>query len=225
MIHDIKTSTDEKLESKCPFEFFYQYSKISEYKIRTHIMEKPWSGQLHFKNIWIWGPVGVGKSCWANNLVPSSSIYHKNINKWWDGYQFDAHKLVLIEDWPTDKSPLAQQVKVWGDHYQFIGEAKGSHLTIDPGPFFIVITSNFKPSDCFQEGDVNAITRRFQRIYMNENTLLLFTSVDSLILTTFNKESLWIFSSIFTCKDVTWQLPWRLQTFISVIRSNCPRKA
>lgn len=41
MMHDIKTSTDEKLESKCPFEYFYQYSKISEYKIRTHIMEKP----------------------------------------------------------------------------------------------------------------------------------------------------------------------------------------
>ncbi|KAK8854255.1 hypothetical protein M9Y10_016814 [Tritrichomonas musculus] len=96
-------------------------------------MEMPWNGELPQKNIWIW----------SNNLTSPWQIYHKNINKWWDGYQFDSDHLVLIEDWPVDKSMLGQQVKVWGDRYQFIGECKGSHLTIDPGRFFIVITSNY----------------------------------------------------------------------------------
>ena len=149
MMSYIKTMPDEELEAKYPFEFFYQYSKVREYKIKTNILEEPWTGQLHFKNIWIWGLAGVGKSRWVNNVGPSAAIYHKNVNKCWDGYQFDVYKLVLIEDWPNDKVMLCQQLKVWGDRYLFIGEAKGSHLTIGPGRFFIVVTSNYKPCDCF----------------------------------------------------------------------------
>lgn len=122
MMEDIKTLSDEELESKYPYEFFYHFSKISEYKIRTHKMEVPWQGQLHYKNIWIYGPPGTGKSRWSNNLTSPWNIYHKNINKWWDGYQFDSHHLVLIEDWPVDKQMLGQQLKIWGDRYQFIGE-------------------------------------------------------------------------------------------------------
>lgn len=76
---------------------------------------------------------------------------------------------MLIEDWPTDKSMLGQQVKFWGDCYQFIGQAKGSYLTIDQGKFFIVITSNYKPEDCFQQGDIEAVTRRFTEL---DNSIL-----------------------------------------------------
>ena len=141
--------------------------------IRTHKMEVPWQGQLHYKNIWIYGPPGTGKSRWSNILTSPWNIYHKNINKWWDGYQLDSHHLVLIEDWPVDKQMLGQQLKIWGDRYQFIGECKGAHLTIDPGKFFLVITSNYKPEECFLPGDVDAILRRFQVIHMeSEQTII-----------------------------------------------------
>lgn len=103
-------------------------------------MEQPWSGDLRSKNIWIFGKAGIRKSKWANNLIHPRNIFHKNINKWRDGYQFDNHILVRIEDWPTDKQMFAQIVKVWSDRYNFIGKAKGSHVTIDPGRFFLVIT-------------------------------------------------------------------------------------
>lgn len=53
---DIKTLNDDELEAKYPYEFFYHYNKISDYKFRTHAMEQPCGGQLHFKNIWIFGP-------------------------------------------------------------------------------------------------------------------------------------------------------------------------
>lgn len=48
MMEDIKTLSESELECKYPYKFFYHYSKVSEYKIRTHSMEMFWNGQLHF---------------------------------------------------------------------------------------------------------------------------------------------------------------------------------
>lgn len=50
LMSEIKTLSDEELESKYLYEFFNHYNKINDYKIRTHSMEQPWEGgQFHLK--------------------------------------------------------------------------------------------------------------------------------------------------------------------------------
>jgi hypothetical protein len=77
---------------------------------------------------------------------------------------------VLIGDWPSKPAGdmLNQHLKVWGDRYCCIGETKGSAMLIAPGKFFLIITSNYHPNQCFsREEDLGAIMRRFAVIDMN----------------------------------------------------------
>ena len=57
----------------------------------------------------------------------------------------------------------------WVDRYPFTGEVKGGQVMIAPGDFQLIITSNFKPEQCFRRHeDICAIRRRFTFIRMTE---------------------------------------------------------
>ena len=122
------------------------------------------SGSMHrlkTKNFWIWGPPGTGKSFWARTRAEPKQIYPKNANKWWDGYNETNHRVVVLEDFPSDGAHFTQLMKIWSDRYTFIGEIKGGQLQINPGKFFLIVTSNYSMQEVFAGPDNEAIRRRF----------------------------------------------------------------
>ena len=172
IIADAKILSPKEFEEKHPEEWYRNRERVMRTMIESAAQKaKPWSGMLHNKNIWIWGKPGVGKSKWACQLFPLENTFKKNFNKWWDGYNLLDTKCVIIEDYPCIPAgnALCQHIKIWGDRYQFTGECKGSHIYVDPGRFFLIITSNYPIEACFQNpDDIEAIKRRFEEIEMTE---------------------------------------------------------
>ena len=144
-----------------------------------------WDGDLKAKNYWIWGKPGVGKSRWASSHFPIQNQYKKAVNKWWDGYNIVVHRAVLLEDFPINGSIFSQHLKIWSDRYFFMAECKGSSMVVEPGRFFLIVTSNYPIESCFdQEEDKNAIKRRFTEIeFTSENRQLIdLLKIDKTIL-------------------------------------------
>lgn len=143
-----------------------------------------WTGELKDKNIWIWGPPGVGKSKWASNIMPVQHQYKKAVNKWWDGYNLCVHKVVILEDFPINGQMFVQHLKIWADRYFFMAECKGSSMVVEPGRFFLIVTSNFPIEACFENPeDIRAIQRRFKEIEITgPNDLMLSSELNSNIL-------------------------------------------
>lgn len=188
IIADAKIMNPREFEEKHPEEWYKNRERVIRCMLESAPQKAlPWDGLLHNKNMWIWGAPGVGKSRWANSLLPAGLIYKKNFNKWWDGYNLFGTKLVILEDYPAAPAgnALVQHMKIWGDRYSFVGECKGSHTFIEPGRFFFIITSNYPIDQCFQNpDDIDAIKRRFEEIEMtNENkTTIQATTLDIKIL-------------------------------------------
>ena len=161
MLHDVVTMEWGDFETKWTQQAFYHRRKLLEYKIEHLKPFDIWGGDLKMKNIWISGAPGVGKSYWARTRLSPENVFPKNVNKWWDGFVPERHKIVIIEDFPLDGGMFSQHMKVWADRYSFIGETKGGQMRIDPGRFFLVITSNYELDEVFKGSDSEAIKRRF----------------------------------------------------------------
>jgi len=88
------------------------------------------------------------------------------MNKWWDGY--DNEELIVLDDFaPEHGKYLGYFLKIWADHYVFNAEVKGGMLRIRPT--YIIVTSQYKLSACFDENEtVQALARRFQEWNMEE---------------------------------------------------------
>lgn len=148
---------DKDLEMKYPRKFFYKYNKIAESKINSMHMTVPWSGNLCEKNYRIYGKSWCGKFKWAHSVAPPDMTYVKSVNKWWNWFHPGQHKVIIIEDWSEDSKMLGQYMKIWGDRYNFMAESKGGHINVEPGSFYIFITSNYRIDECFNVQDVDPI--------------------------------------------------------------------
>lgn len=84
---------------------------ITLYKLHTAKLEDT----KELKNVWYWGPPGVGKSKRAREENPS--LFVKPLNKWWDGYSGET--AVLLDDVGQEHTFLSYFLKIWGDHYPF----------------------------------------------------------------------------------------------------------
>ncbi len=181
MLEELMNLSWEEFETKYPVECYRNYNKLTNYKFRHQKINDPWNGELKFKNIWLWGAPGTGKSRWAHNQRPSTEIYKKNVNKWWDGYDNSTTKLVLIEDFPIDnKDWLINIMKIWSDRYAFNGEIKGGTVYVEPGRWYLIVTSNHSIDEVFQgapEDDRNAIKRRFTEIELKIGSIVNWARV------------------------------------------------
>nr|WDW25737.1 MAG: replication-associated protein [Canine circovirus] len=147
-------------------------------RLRSNLMvnKEPWNGQLQDKNFWIWGAPGTGKSQWARSHCAQEKIYLKPINKWWNGFIRGVHKIILFEDFPDDAKYMAQLMKVWSDRYTFTAELKGSSILIDPGEWYLIVTSNYSMDECFNGTDAVALKRRFREVNIKSNVDLFLDS-------------------------------------------------
>lgn len=109
---------------------------------------------------WHWGVAGAGKSYGLRLRYPDAFI--KNLNKDWDGY-VNQDAVIMDELTPSLARALASYIKLWSDRYAFNANIKYSVKFIRPKVF--LITSNYSIEECFEEGDVEAIRRRFKVIH------------------------------------------------------------
>lgn len=174
ILTDIGELTEIEMMEQHPH--FYLYHADTFRKHRHQFLArhtKTVDGELQNKNLWIYGPAGTGKSRLARSgEMDVCEMYDKPVNKWWDGFDPDIHRRVIIDDYPSISGGgncLVQHMKRWADRYSFTGEIKGASRFIIPS-FQLVVTSNFKIEECFQnEEDVKAIKRRFQEIEWGED--------------------------------------------------------
>lgn len=128
-------------------------------KIRFDFAE-PAVANDELNNYWIYGPAGTGKSRSVREFF-GDSLYVKNPNKWFDGY--DGEKFILIDDVHPDwvgKTAL----KIWADHYPFSPEVKGGHFKLIR-PEGVIVTSNYSIEQCFpHQEDLEPMRRRFKVI-------------------------------------------------------------
>lgn len=183
----IRTHSLIDIEKKYPGRLFNQLGKIINYKHMHDQKAHKWDGELKYKNYWIYGKQGTGKTSWVYRQAERiGSLFRKNQNKWWDG--FESQRIVLIDDWESgDKSDMfVQFIKQWGDRFSFSGEAKGAHQMIHPGRFFLIITSNHSIAESFTKAsgvDLDAIKRRFSEIeILDNNDIWLENDLDESIL-------------------------------------------
>jgi len=132
------------------------YGNLQRIK-KDHMVMPPASTEL--KGVWIYGPSGIGKSFTARQSYPEA--YPKLCNKWWDGYQ--GQENVIMDDIGPEHECLAQQLKIWADHYPCILETKGGAM---PSAFTkFVVTSQYKIEEIFKdEKTQEALKRRFKVI-------------------------------------------------------------
>lgn len=126
---------------------------VNHYKLHTLVLESLETLQ----NRWIHGPTGVGKSRGIRDLH-GESLFVKDPNKWWDGYQ--GEETILIEDLEPEHKFLGWFLKIWADHYPFKAQVKGGYVSLRPKR--IIVTSNFTPEEIFENAKIlEPIRRRF----------------------------------------------------------------
>lgn len=118
--------------------------------------------------IWLTGLPGTGKSTSVRRMH-GAELYTKNPNKWFDGYDPNIHKYMVIEDLQPDhfRAPYAMDyhLKIWADLSPFGAEVKRSSLTIRP--LLVYVTSNYTIDECL-DGicpiKAAALKRRFHTV-------------------------------------------------------------
>lgn len=129
-------------------------------------------------NVWLYGSTGSGKSRAVRDFARSRnmSIYLKETNKWWDGY--DGEPLVLVEEFgPEHVKPLGELLKIWADHYPFRCEFKGGSIVIRPRS--VIITSNYSMDVLFSmSGLLLPLQRRFVPICAGSDEGLVSDSLN-----------------------------------------------
>lgn len=176
LLKDIREMSTEEFVANHPGFYLNNKPKYLDHKHEAIVKQyQTWNGDLKSKNFWICGAPGVGKSRLARHGLNHYEMFSKPFNKWWNGFDPEKTKRVIIDDWPDmdhGGDMLVQHLKIWADRYPFTAEVKGSHLAIMP-KFQLVITSNYSIDECFKnEKDREAIKRRItEHIMFGDATL------------------------------------------------------
>lgn len=151
-----KQGSLKTIEEEYPLIYFLHKKKLEELQCPEL---KPFTDNLQDHFEWWYGPTGTGKSKKVWELYPQH--YDKQLNKWWDGYQYQ--DVVIIEECDPKKCEhMAYFFKRWCDRYPFRAEVKNGHLN-NIRPKKIIITSNYTIKECFpNQQDYEPLQRRFK---------------------------------------------------------------
>lgn len=153
IINAAESGDMEWIRSNHPRWFLTHHARLTSLRVRQpRILD----GDL--TNEWWVGATGSGKSRTLWERYPVH--YHKQLNKWWDGYNDE--EVVAIEEWCPKNECTGSQLKIWADRYPFSAQIKGGTLTrIRPDK--IIILSNYELRECFpSDADFLPLQRRFR---------------------------------------------------------------
>jgi predicted ATPase len=153
-----------------PEDIYYRYQSATKAIARD--FASPLENVQHFNKVgvWLWGPPGTGKSYLARSAFPNSYIKSAH-HQWFCGYR--SEKTVIIDDFSPYHIKQSDLLKNLVDIYPYPAEMKGSSAMIRPD--YVIITSNYHPSDIWHgdvgtAGDITltAILRRFTVVNVAE---------------------------------------------------------
>jgi len=122
------------------------------------------------ENEWIWGPTGSGKSKYVSETFPDA--HRKPREVFWDSYEFE--DVVVLEDVDETWEDVLWELKLWADHYPYLGRIKHKP-SLKMRPKKIIITSNYtihevmerifkRKGIAFDGMLIKALERRFKEI-------------------------------------------------------------
>jgi len=101
-----------------------------------------------------WGDPGTGKTYGIFDFHGIDSVYNKTGGKWFDGYDYRKHKVLLLDELNSSEVQITDLLK-WLDSYPVYVEQKGSTLNAEWETVYI--TSNTAPSKWYP--GLNAATK------------------------------------------------------------------
>ena len=123
---------------------------------------EPKENLKHQCGLWVWGPVGTGKTTCVRLAVEGIS-WEKPLNKWWDKYR--GEKYVIVDEMSKSAATtLMTELKIWGDPGVFTAERKGSSLRIRPT--CIIVTANWSIDQMYTDPiDRAAMHKRYKELH------------------------------------------------------------
>ena len=157
----------DEIGEEYPKQYIAHYSTFKrikkDYAVRPEALESEFRRPDGTRNVWIWGPTGVGKTWKAKDLC--ETYYKKNLNKWWDHYR--GEEGVILDEVGPNQDWMSEYLKIWGQEDPFVAESKGSSSWIRPKK--IIVTSNYSINDIWGDENVRAAMKgRFYVLHMTE---------------------------------------------------------
>lgn len=155
-----------KIETMTNGEILQYGAKLQQFRqIKLRLEDLPdLDGDLKERNMYLYGPSGVGKSLYGHELVRACPEgYVSNLAAKWRDPEVPSKAAVLFDDLgPEHKAEMGYLLKKYGDRYAFPVEYKGGMTTIRPS--FTVITSNYTLEKfCGDNVELlEALSRRFK---------------------------------------------------------------
>lgn len=114
---------------------------------------------------WITGASGTGKSTFAEELLKGGDLYVKDCDsKFWMNY--DAHDCVIIDDFRDEWWSLTYMLSLINNKRKIVQTKGGSRQFVATR---IIITSIFRPEECYTHEPSTQLCRRINKIYTLNN--------------------------------------------------------
>lgn len=117
-----------------------------------------WSKPARY--LWIWGPTGSGKTSWVFAKYDHSAIFTKDRSKWFNGFDPQQHRVILIDDFRLgrDSLQLDDFLRI-AQPFACRVETKGGYVEL--GSQDIIVTSNYHPAEIWSQQEIAPLVRRF----------------------------------------------------------------
>lgn len=156
-IHELaKTGDKDKFLNEFPMHSFLHMNKFVD--LTTSYRKKPKPNDV-IENHWYLGKSGSGKSRTARMRYPDAYIKPTE-TKWWPDY--NGEETVIIDDVGQNMEYVLEKLKIWGDHYPFQAEGKGTHTGLIR-PKRLIVTSQYHWDEITLDVQLReALARRFK---------------------------------------------------------------
>jgi len=159
MIKNKRTFAEIADEHSNTFVRYHKGLKALQDTIHTELRTNDWIKPGRYK--WIWGPTGTGKTEGIFKKYKPDEIFVKDNSRWWDGFDSNRHRVVLLDDFRHAKDGLSfDDLLRIAQPYKYQVPIKGGYTSL--GMQDIVVTSNLSPMEMYGgTHDIAPLLRRF----------------------------------------------------------------